>query len=64
MSSEETRQVITRETLYTEVWSTPMSQLAPQYGLSDQGLAKICRKLNVPRPGRGYWAKKRHGKSV
>lgn len=64
MSSEESHQVITRETLYTEVWSTPMSQLAPQYELSDQGLAKICRKLNVPRPGRGYWAKKRHEKSV
>jgi hypothetical protein len=31
--------------------------LAEKYGISDVGLAKNCRKLSIPLPGRGYWAK-------
>ncbi len=38
-----------------------MIQLAGQYGLSDRGLAKICKKINVPVPPRGYWATTRSG---
>jgi hypothetical protein len=56
MQSEPAR--LTREELYEQVWSEPMRTLAPKYGLSDVGLAKICRKQRVPRPGRGYWRKK------
>lgn len=37
----------------------PLKTLAPQLGVSDVGLAKACRKANVPIPPRGYWAKKR-----
>ncbi len=51
-----------RSELYQQVWSTPMVQLAKTYGLSDVGLAKICKKHDVPRPPRGYWAKLQHGK--
>ena len=50
--------VVTREELYELVWSEPMHALAPWFGISDVGLAKICRKMNIPLPGRGYWAKK------
>jgi hypothetical protein len=25
--------------------------------VSDVGLAKLCRRAAVPRPGRGYWAR-------
>jgi hypothetical protein len=50
---------ITREELYEAVWSEPVQKLALALGISDVGLAKICKKLNVPRPGRGYWAKPR-----
>lgn len=32
---------LTREGLYTQVWSIPMRTLAANYGLSDVGLAKI-----------------------
>lgn len=53
---------VTREELYWQVWTTPMSTLPPKYGLSDVGLAKICRKHQIPRPGRGYWAQLRAGK--
>jgi hypothetical protein len=44
--------------LYEQVWSIPMTKLAKQYQISDVGLAKICKKLKIPVPGRGYWAKK------
>jgi hypothetical protein len=56
--------IVTREELYEQVWATPMRQLAKEYQMSDSGLAKICRKLNIPRPGRGYWMKKQAGRKV
>jgi hypothetical protein len=54
---------LSREELYEKVWSTPMRKLAPAYGLSDVGLAKVCDRHNVPRPPRGYWAKKEFGRA-
>jgi hypothetical protein len=45
---------VTRQALYDQVWSTPMTKLAKEYGISDVALAKICKKLNVPYPQRGY----------
>jgi hypothetical protein len=53
-----------RDLLYDEVWKQPMWTLAKKYGISDVGLAKACRKLGVPLPGLGYWAKKAAGKKV
>jgi len=54
---------LSRKELYDLVWSEPMMRLARRYGISDVGLAKICRKCNIPRPPRGYWAKKQVGKA-
>lgn len=54
----------TREELYGLVWSTPMINLAKQHGLSDRGLAKICKKHKIPCPPRGYWAKRQAGQKV
>ena len=48
---------INRQTLYHEVWKKPMTKLAQEYDISDVGLKKICKQLNVPTPPRGYWAK-------
>jgi len=53
-----------RDVLYEELWTQPMQKLAAKYGISDVGLAKACRKLRLPLPGRGYWAKKSAGKKV
>lgn len=53
-----------REELYERVWSTPMYKLAKEEGMSDRGLAKVCEKLNIPRPPRGYWQKLRAGRDV
>jgi hypothetical protein len=55
---------IAREELYRRVWTTPMRKLAPELGLSDVGLKKHCVKLQVPVPGRGYWAKLAAGQQV
>ncbi len=55
--------VYRRQELYERVWSQPVAKIAPSYGIS-VALAKICRKLKVPLPGRGYWAKRTHGHSV
>jgi hypothetical protein len=49
---------LSRDDLYELVWSKPMIELAKDFGLSDVALAKRCRKLGVPVPGRGYWARK------
>lgn len=57
----DTEKAIDRETLYNEVWTEPITMVAPRYGLSDVGLAKICRSLSIPLPGRGYWAKLKSG---
>src|ERR1035437_8584865 len=56
--------IVNRETLYRVAWETPMSALAERYGISDVALAKICRKLKVPVPPRGYWARIRNGQRV
>ena len=52
---------ISRQDLYKQVWEIPIIHLAKEYGLSNVGLAKICKKHNIPRPPRGYWAKKEAG---
>ncbi|MGE5472605.1 MAG: hypothetical protein ACM3UU_00080 [Ignavibacteriales bacterium] len=49
--------VYDREKLYKEVWTEPMVKVAERYNVSDVALKKMCKKLNVPVPGRGYWAK-------
>ena len=50
-----------RQALYDLVWSVPMQKLAARYGMSDVALAKICKRMNVPRPTRGYWAQLQAG---
>jgi hypothetical protein len=57
-------EVWNREELYAEVWEQPLLKLAEKYGCSAVMLGKICRKLQIPVPGRGYWAKKQFGKPV
>lgn len=53
----------TRADLYEEVWAEPLRVVAKRYAVSDVALGKICRKLRVPLPGRGYWARKASGKT-
>lgn len=55
---------LSRDDLYKKVWAQPVSVVAKQFGISGAGLAKICKRLDVPIPSLGYWAKKQHGKPV
>ena len=41
-----------------------MMKLSAEFGLSDQGLAKLCARHAIPCPPRGYWAKKSAGLTV
>ena len=52
---------LTREELHAQVWAEPMTKLAQRYGLSDRGLAKVCTRMGIPVPGRGYWARVQSG---
>ena len=63
-SDDRKYRTIQRQELYDQVWSQPMTKLAKEYGISDVALAKICKKLNVPYPWRGYWRRKETGKAV
>jgi hypothetical protein len=53
-----------REKLYAEVWEEPVLRVALRYGISNVGLAKICRRLSVPLPPRGYWARIQAGRKL
>lgn len=53
-----------RQKIYDEIWSEPIQHVAKRYGMSDVGFAKVCKKLRIPLPGLGYWAKKAAGKPV
>jgi hypothetical protein len=55
---------ISRKELYEQVWTEPVTQLSRRYGFSDVWLAKICRKYDIPRPPRGYWARIQSGQNV
>jgi hypothetical protein len=53
-----------RNDLYDEVWTTPLTRLGKKYGLSDNGVRKICRAMNIPLPKAGHWAKVAAGQVI
>ena len=56
------KQKLTRQELYDLVWSTPSAALAKKYNISDTGLRKMCKRLDVPVPKMGHWQKVKFGK--
>ncbi|MDK4724928.1 hypothetical protein [Rhizobium phaseoli] len=52
---------ITRDDLYAAVWSHSGKDVARQLDISDVYLGFVCRALEVPRPGPGYWRRRRLG---
>jgi hypothetical protein len=48
---------VDRAQVFERVWSQPFARLAAEWGPSGPGLKKVCCKLNVPVPPRGYCAK-------
>ncbi|MBE6034129.1 MAG: hypothetical protein E7222_05445 [Clostridiales bacterium] len=53
-----------REALYNEIWSEPVSTVAKRYDISDTGLRKHCKRLGIPVPPSGYWARVKAGQRV
>jgi hypothetical protein len=54
---------VSRETLFEQVWLEPMTTVAVRHGVSSNFLARVCERLNVPHPGRGYWQQLEVGKA-
>jgi AcrR family transcriptional regulator len=46
---------VTRQQLYEQIWDKPLAVLAETYGLTGNGLAKVCDRLAIPRPPRAHW---------
>lgn len=55
---------VTRDELYVLVWTEPMQQVARRFDVSDVAVAKVCRRMGIPMPGRGYWARELAGRRV
>lgn len=55
---------LTRQKLYDRVWAEPVDTLAKEYGLSNVGLGKACRRHDIPVPPRGYWARRAAGQKL
>ena len=58
------RVTLNRQQLYKLVWSESLLSLSKKYKISDVGLRKICRRMNVPVPKMGYWQRVKVGRSV
>jgi hypothetical protein len=50
-----------RAELFERVWSLPVTKLAEEWGITGTGLKKVCRRVQIPVPPRGYWAKLKAG---
>jgi hypothetical protein len=50
----DTRIGVDRDRLFEEVWAEPMLNVSKRYNISDVCLAKVCRKMHIPVPPRGY----------
>lgn len=55
---------INREQLYQEVWSIPLTKLAPVYNLSTYEMKNLCDSFCIPLPKAGHWSKVAFGKTV
>ena len=55
---------VSREELYKMVWAEPMMTVCKRFGLTDNGLRKQCKSMEVPTPPVGYWSKLKHGKQT
>lgn len=53
-----------RKELYELVWNEPLSRLAKRYKISDNGLRKICKRMNIPLPPNGHWQKIQFGYKI
>lgn len=48
---------ISKKVLASLIKKEPITKIAEKYGVSASAVIKWCKKLNIERPGRGYWSK-------
>ncbi len=46
---------LTAGELHKLVWSKPTVEVAKEFGVSDVAISKLCKKLDVKKPERGFW---------
>lgn len=63
-SASRHRHYFKRESLHELVWTAPVFEVAKRLGVSDVGLAKLCRRAAIPTPRRGYWARVESGRQI
>lgn len=56
--------LLSRTELHALVWAEPLRHLAGRFGISDQSLAKLCDRFDIPRPRPGHWNKVAAGKKI
>jgi hypothetical protein len=56
--------LLSRTELHALVWAEPLRHLARRFGISDQCLAKICDRFDIPRPRPGHWTKVAAGREI
>lgn len=49
----------TKEVLQELVWQYPTTYIANELNVSDKAIEKLCKKLDVQKPPRGYWTKQK-----
>lgn len=57
------RRELSREELFALIWERPTREVAKELGVSDVAIAKLCARLQVPKPPRGYWARVQSGQT-
>jgi hypothetical protein len=55
---------LTRLQLFHLVWAEPFTLIAKKYQISDQGLRKMCKRLEIPYPKTGHWQRVRAGRKI
>lgn len=46
---------LTRGELFDAVWDEPLARVAARVGMTANGLAKLCDRIEIARPERTYW---------
>lgn len=44
------------------IWNMPTTKIAKLYNVSDKAVEKWCKKYEISKPPRGYWAKQKSHK--
>lgn len=52
-----------KEGIHKLVWNTPTQQVASTLGVTDSAIGKYCKRFDIPKPPKGWWAKLSNGVS-